>query len=311
MNSSLLWRLAIRMETRNLKVGIIGFGFACSAAFAANIISTIDSGGQRTTSASYTMDGSVGGIGGVSTVASPPETVKHGYIGQLSEVISVSVTGVPVQVNEGSTSQLGGNATMDDASMTLLSGGDLNWASPVYPIASITTSGLATASVVYSNAVGTFSGSYLGATGSNSLLVVDSSPDNYGSYAGDGLPDWWQVGYFGMPPNPNAAPTNDVTGTGQNNLFKYVAGLDPTNATSVFKLRIENVVGQPDQKKLTFLPWASGRTYTTEYRTNLVTGAYTNLTGYSGPTTNGTEVSVTDLNAVEWSKFYRIRISLP
>jgi hypothetical protein len=114
-----------------------------------------------------------------------------------------------------------------------------------------------------------------------------------------------------MPPNPNAAPTNDVTGTGQNNLFKYTAGLDPTNTASVFKLRIENVAGQPDQKKLTFLPWASGRTYTPEFTTDLVASAYATLTGIGGPTTNDTEVSLTDLNATEAAKFYRIRITYP
>jgi hypothetical protein len=71
------------------------------------------------------------------------------------------------------------------------------------------------------------------------------------------------------------------------------------------------VGGQPSQKNLVFKPWASGRTYTTEYRTNLVLGSYGTLTGISGPTTNGTEVTVTDLNAVEQQKFYRIKITLP
>ena len=35
------------------------------------------------------------------------------------------------------------------------------------------------------------------------------------------------------------------------------------------------------------------------------------LTGAGGPTINGNRVTVTDLNAVEKQKFYRIRISLP
>jgi hypothetical protein len=275
------------------------------------VTSSVDSGGQRTTSANYTMDGSIGGIGGISSAVSPPETVKHGYIGQLSDVISVSVTGTPAQVNETSTSQLSGTATLDDATVTALAGSNINWSAPSFPISSINTNGLATASVVYANTNGTVSGSYLGTPGNGSLLVLDSNPDNYGSYAGDGLNDGWQVSFFGQPPNPQAAPSADPDGDGQNNQFEYTAGLEPTNSASVLLLRIEHVAGQPDQKKLTFLPWASGRTYTTEYRTDLVTGAYTNLTGYSGPTTNGTEVSVTDLNATEAAKFYRIKITYP
>jgi len=35
------------------------------------------------------------------------------------------------------------------------------------------------------------------------------------------------------------------------------------------------------------------------------------LTGYNGPQTDSTEVSVTDLSAVESSKFYCVHISLP
>lgn len=124
------------------------------------------------------------------------------------------------------------------------------------------------------------------------------------------MPDSWQNQYFGLN-NPNAAPDKDVTGTGQNNQFKYVAGLDPTNSASVFVLKIASVLGQPNQKNLIFHPLAPGRTYTPEYRTDLVTGAYANLTGYNGPTTNSTEVSLTDLSATEASKFYRIRITYP
>ena len=107
------------------------------------------------------------------------------------------------------------------------------------------------------------------------------------------------------------APTADADGTGQNNLFKYVAGLDPTNAASVFVLQIASVADQPGQKTLTWTPLTIGRTYTPEYRTNLTFGSYAALAGYSGPQTNSTQVSATDVNAVEASKFYHIKISYP
>lgn len=54
-----------------------------------------DAGGHRATSTSYANDGSAAVVTGVSTVASPAETVKHGYIGQLSEGVTlVSVASV-------------------------------------------------------------------------------------------------------------------------------------------------------------------------------------------------------------------------
>jgi hypothetical protein len=35
------------------------------------------------------------------------------------------------------------------------------------------------------------------------------------------------------------------------------------------------------------------------------------LTGYAGPVTNGNHVTITDLNAAEPNKYYRIDISFP
>jgi hypothetical protein len=80
---------------------------------------------------------------------------------------------------------------------------------------------------------------------------------------------------------------------------------------SALALQIQNVAGQPNQKNLIFTPWASGWTYTLQFTTNLAGTAFAPLTGYGGPTTNGTEVIVTDLNAAGPQKFYRIQISLP
>jgi len=110
---------------------------------------------------------------------------------------------------------------------------------------------------------------------------------------------------------PKSLPTADADGSGQNNLFKYVAGLDPTNPASIFLLKIANVTGQPSQKNLIFNPEVSGRTYTPQFRTNLASGAWATLTGIGGPTTNVNQVTLTDLNATQSIKFYRIDISLP
>jgi len=115
---------------------------------------------------------------------------------------------------------------------------------------------------------------------------------------------------YGLPTD-GSADYADTDGTGQNNLFKWVAGLDPTNPASVFVLNIANVTGQPTQKNLLFNPVATGRTYTPQFRTNMVTGAWATLTGIGGPTTNINQVTLTDLSATQTQKFYRIDISMP
>jgi hypothetical protein len=284
----------------------------CRATFAASVSSpsTIDGGGKRTTSANYTMDASVGGIGGISSASA--DTAKNGYIGQLYEVTSLVVTVVPSSVSELSNAQLSASATLDDTTVLALAGTDVAWSTPgePYPLSAISANGLVTPTNVYADVTATVNGYYLGTTGSNSLLVLDTNPDDYGTYAGDGIPDTWQVQYFGFN-NAHAAPGADADGTGQNNLFKFVAGLDPTNPTSIFVLKIAAVNGQPNQKNLIYNPIATGRTYTVQYRTNLLSGVYTNLTGFSGPVTNINQATVTDLGATTPTKFYRIAISLP
>jgi len=121
----------------------------------------------------------------------------------------------------------------------------------------------------------------------------------------------WQVQYFGSTTNPAAAANVDADGTGQNNQFKYVAGLDPTNPASVFVLTVAGVTNQPTQMNLIFNPLASGRTYTPQFSTDMVGGVWTQLVGYAGPLTNGNQATITDLNAVESNKYYRIDINLP
>ena len=125
-------------------------------------------------------------------------------------------------MNEGSTSKFSGTALFDDGTIAVLSGSNLSWSVLSGPIVSINADGVATTDLVYADTAATARGSYRAAAGTLTLTVLDSNPDNFGSYAGDGLPDSWQVQYFGQN-NSEAGPTVDADGTGQNNLFKYVA----------------------------------------------------------------------------------------
>ncbi len=130
---------------------------------------------------------------------------------------------------------------------------------------------------------------------------------------GDGIANWWRLQYFGNSSATGATTcaTCDYDNTGQNNLFKYVAGLDPTDPTSVFTLQIASDTNQAAQEDLTFNPLASSRTYTPQFSTDLVNGVWLPLPAYSGPLTNGNQVTVSDTNAFGPQEFYRIDITYP
>jgi hypothetical protein len=132
---------------------------------------------------------------------------------------------------------------------------------------------------------------------------------------GDGIPDTWRAQYFPSVPsnttNGQSCATCDADGTGQDNFFKYVAGLDPTNPASVFVLNIANTTNRPSQNNLFFTPLALGRSYTPQFSTNLAGGVWLPLTTYTGLLTNGNQVTITDTNPIPPQEFYRIDISLP
>ena len=155
----------------------------------------------------------------------------------------------------------------------------------------------------------------LGGTATNAAVLIDNIRfySLQADSVGDGIPDSWRAQYFpnvdltGTTTNYLSCATCDADGTGQNNLFKYVVGLDPTNPASVFVLQIQNVPNQPTQKNLVNGPIDNGCTYVVESTTNLVGGAWSPQ-AVSAPLTNGTQVTVMDPNANTPSKFYRIDI---
>lgn len=281
-----------------------------SSASYAIVTDSADAGGKRATSASYTNDGSVGGIAGISTVTAPAETAKNGYIGQLYEVTGLSLTASPATtVNEAATVQLGASQVLDDATTQAVSATAVAWSVASGPLTGISAAGLATGGTVYQNTTATAQGSYLGNTSTLGLTVVNTLPDNFGTYAGDTLDDAWQVTYFGQN-NPSAGPNADPDGDGQNNLFEFTAGLVPNNVASRFAIAITPVPGQPAQQRIVFSPLVSGRNYTVKYGTTLAAGTWTTLTGTTQSDT-GAERTVTDTAATGDKKFYKVEITKP
>lgn len=307
-HSALAWGAQPRSAFFQLTLLVLTLCVATSPA-ADRRSATIDSGGRRITSANYTIHSSIGGIGGMSSVVVPSEVARHGYIGQLFEVTNVVVTATPATVNEGATSQLDGFASFDDGTVGIIPGASVGWTQPAYPLSSISVLGVATATNVFVTTNTVVAGYCYSMTGTGTVQVVDSDPDNWGIYAGDVVPDWWQVQYFGLN-DYNGLASVDPDSDGGNNLFEYTTGTVPTEWASAFALRIEAVAGQPGQKKLVFSPRWNDRTYIPQFTTDLTAGTYGTLTGTSTSDV-GSERTVTDLNASESSKSYRIKITYP
>jgi hypothetical protein len=83
---------------------------------------------------------------------------------------------------------------------------------------------------------------------SSNFTVAVVNPDT----VGDGISDAWRAEYFSNQPagNTNGIMTNsescatcDADGTGQNNLFKFLAGLNPTNPESIFMITSVEPIG--------------------------------------------------------------------
>lgn len=269
----------------------------------------VDGGGAPAASVNYTNDGSVGGVTGLSMAVAPAALAKHGYIGQLYKVVDLAVAAVPATVDEGATRQLDAMQVLDDDTFIALDPGVVTWSVESGPLTGVSSAGLATADVVYADTPAGVLGSYQGETGTETLIVVNVGGDDFGTYALDGLPDNWQVQYFGLD-NPDAGPAVDPDGDGQDNSFENVAGLVPTDPLSRFRLRIEPVPAQPGRVRLVFSPLVGGRSYTPKFRLDLHPGEWTELTA-GVASDHGEERTVTDLNPIAERRFYVIAISKP
>ena len=273
-----------------------GLAFAATPAL---MNSSVTVGGRQTVG-SIVVNSDLGGFGGVASAGT--FAARGGIAGQLTDVQSLAVAASSPSLNEGASTPLAATATYTDGTLLPLASSAVTWSVSSGWLASVSSSGLATAAIVYQTTNGVARADYLGQFGTLTLTVVNVNNDDFGSYAGDGIDDAWQVQYFGLG-NPNAAPTADPDGDGQNNLLEYLAGTNPTNAASAFTLSLTG-------KTVSFAPVTTGRTYSVEFATNLTTKIFTPLTG--GTTVdNGTTRSVTDNSPINSARYYRVKISLP
>ena len=267
-----------------------------------------DLGGRRATSARYTLHGSAGTIGGTSLAGTPVVMAKAGYPAQLYEIMGIVVNAAPASVNEGGTRQLDPAHLLDDATLIAINPALVTWIIDHGPIVSISPGGLATGGLVPQDTPALVKGRLGLLTAGLPLTVLNTIPDNFGAYAGDGLNDDWQVQHFGLPPNPAAAPLLDPDGDGQNNRFEFLAGLIPTDPASVFRQRVAR---SAQGTQVIFSPIISGRTYAVTFRSDLsALPAWAPLPPGMATFQNGDELTVIDSSAhAAPQRYYRVEIT--
>jgi len=266
---------------------------------------TVDAGGAHAASASYSEQSSIGGISGITAVAAEGALAKAGYLGQIYDVSGIALTSTPASLAESSSAQLGALEALDDGTYLALPADSITWGVDSGPLTGVSPSGIATADVVAADSLAVVSGSYSNFNTTLDLTILDTVPDNFGTYAGDGLGDDWQMQYFGED-NPLAAGTLDPDGDGQNNHFEFVAGLDPTDPSSLFTVQIAgDSEGSP---QVIFDPVVAGRTYTVKYKDTLDASTWDTLLN-TAISSSGPERTITDTSESSTpARFYIVEI---
>lgn len=129
-------------------------------------------------------------------------------------------------------------------------------------------------------------------------ITSDAPPDA----DGDGIPDWWELLYFGGITNCVATDysDSDVHDNGQ----EYIAGTDPTNGASFFS--VTNAASVGDSFMIQWNPSVSNREYAVSW-TNDLSGVFTSLvSGIEFPQNSYTDI----LHGAEGAGFYKVEVQL-
>ncbi len=187
--------------------------------------------GKKLTSANYRIDSTVGATAaGISQDATPVYVVKGGPAAQLYDIVDLRITADPDPVDEGNATQLAAEAIADDDTKLEVASSEVGWSADT-AIDAITAEGLATSESVFEDTLVVITGSYLSVESVGDLTVANVNFDDFGTYAGDGLPDGWQVLHFGFD-DPDAAPEVDPDKDGLENLIEFALDGVPVDAGS-------------------------------------------------------------------------------
>jgi len=102
-------------------------------------------------------------------------------------------------------------------------------------ISSTGAPGIFAASNVYQEETVNLQGTWGNYSHSAPIVIQNHLSDNFGTYAGDGLGDDWQVQHYGVD-NADAAPTAQPRGAKRPNFLSYFAQLPPTETTEILQV---------------------------------------------------------------------------
>lgn len=265
-----------------------------------------DAAGGISGSASYRQTGSAGGSA-VAATSSGTTLARPGYIGQIYEALSLSISPQPAVIPESSSATFSATLGLDDGTTTTFSSG--TWRVIAGPLLTISPQGIASSAAVYQDGSASIRLDADSLSAGRTIPITNVNPDDFGLYAGDGVDDAWQVSWFGLD-NPLGIGEGDASATGQSNLFKWMAGLDPLDPASRFQVDI----GKPANGStvISFGPCLSDRRYIVLKSRDLV-----NWTPLPDDTVGGgvggvvETLTVTDTSAATGSFFYRIEVEWP
>lgn len=283
--------------------GLLAAGLAGAATIA---LQTVDAGGAPASSANYAADQSLGGAVGISSAAAPESVARHGYVGQLADAAAFAVVPEADEVDEGDSQQLDGVATLDDDTVLAVAGDEVNWDAPAFPLADVSTAGVATATNVYEDTLAVATGTYSGVAGDGSFLVRNVGTDDFDTYAGDGLPDDWQVEYFGVG-SSDAGPTNNVDEDLYDNAGEWIADTDPTDGDSYFQIA---AVSNRSATAEVWFESSTQRVYSLECTTNLAVPDWQPVAGQTDLAGSGTMRSLVETNPAG-PHHYRVGVQVP
>jgi YD repeat-containing protein len=136
----------------------------------------------------------------------------------------------------------------------------------------------------------------------NMLTNAVTSVPIFADTDGDGMDDAWEIQYFG---NLTHNGLGDSDGDGLNDFAEFIAGTNPTNSASVFRVTQFATSGQTNA----LITWSSvsGKTYRVQFKNALTNPVWINLAGditAAAATTSKTETNLSG----QASRFYRVLV---
>ena len=118
----------------------------------------------------------------------------------------------------------------------------------------------------------------------------------------DGIPDWWMMKYFGHPTGQagdNSLAADDADRDGMTNLQEYLAGTDPTNSDSVFRVQI-SVAAMSGNNALLIWPAVPGKSYRVQYKNDLSDPVWLDAAGNAAVTGNQASFTTPAVSAMSY-----------